>query len=47
MQSSMKIGEMMYKDMQANANGTAGASADNSDKPDDGVVDGDFKNLNK
>ena len=41
MQSSIKIGEMMSKDMQAN--GTAGASADNSEKPDDGIVDGDFK----
>ncbi len=43
MQSSMKIGEMMYKDMQANNNGTT----DTSSKPDDGVVDGDFKDLNK
>ena len=45
MQSSMKIGEMMYKDMQAkNADTT-----DTSSKPDDdnGVVDGDFKDLNK
>lgn len=41
MQSSMQIGEMMYKDMQANT------SAETSAKPDDGVVDGDFKDLNK
>ena len=41
MQSSMKIGEMMYKDMQTNNN------TDTSGKPDDGVVDGDFKDLNK
>ena len=43
MQSSMKIGEMMYKDMQANNNG----NTDTSSKPDDGVVDGHFKDLNK
>ncbi len=41
MQSSMKIGEMMYKDMQTNNN------TDTSGKPDDGVVDGNFKDLNK
>ena len=41
MQSSMKIGEMMYKDMQAKNN------TDTSAKPDEGVVDGDFKDLNK
>ena len=43
MQSSIKIGEMMYKDMQTNNS----ASPNNSEKPDDGVVDGDFKDLNK
>lgn len=44
MQSSMKIGEMMYKDMQANQ----GQQPDNnSSSKDDGVVDGDFKDLNK
>ena len=43
MQSSMKIGEMMYKDLQANTAGTT----DTSGKPDDGVVDGDFKDLGK
>lgn len=44
MQSSMKIGEMMYKDMQANQNQQ---SDNNSGSKDDGVVDGDFKDLNK
>lgn len=44
MHSSMKIGEMMYKDMQANQ----GQQPDNnSSTKDDGVVDGDFKDLNK
>ena len=42
MQSSMKIGEMMYKDMQANQQNT-----EESKPKDDGVVDGDFKDLNK
>ncbi len=50
MQSSMKIGEMMYKDMQADQNKTE-SSAENSTSEskenDDGVVDGDFKDLNK
>ena len=41
MQSSIKIGEMMYKDMQDNNNTNTDA------KPDEGVVDGDFKDLNK
>lgn len=46
MQSSMKIGEMMYKDMQAGQQTHDGTQAD-SGKADDGVVDGDFKDLNK
>lgn len=44
MQSSMKIGEMMYKDMQANQ---SQQPDNNSGSKDDGVVDGDFKDLNK
>ncbi|GHT89129.1 chaperone protein DnaK [Alphaproteobacteria bacterium] len=42
-QSSMKIGEMVYKDMQA-----ASATENTSDKPaDETVVDSNFKDLNK
>ena len=36
------IGEMMYKDMQANQQNTQ-----ESKQKDDGVVDGDFKDLNE
>ncbi|MBQ8651186.1 MAG: molecular chaperone DnaK [Alphaproteobacteria bacterium] len=43
-QSSMKIGEMMYKDMQNNQ--AAGENTSNQSN-DDGVVDGDYKDLNK
>ncbi len=43
-QSSMKIGEMMYKDMQNNQ--AAGENTSNQGN-DDGVVDGDYKDLNK
>lgn len=46
MQSSMKIGEMMYKDMQQNqTSGDQNSSQEQS--KDDNVVDGDFKDLNK
>lgn len=44
-QSSMKIGEMMYKDMQNGQNQQQEANPSASN--DDGVVDGDFKDLNK
>jgi molecular chaperone DnaK len=41
MESSMKMGEMMYKDLQADAQAT-------SDTPNtDGVVDGEYKDLGK
>lgn len=46
MQSSMKIGEMMYKDMQEKQQGDA-AQTQEQKPADDGVVDGDFKDLNK
>lgn len=47
MQSSMKIGEMMYKDMQQNQS-SAGEQTNSQEQPkDDNVVDGDFKDLNK
>jgi molecular chaperone DnaK len=40
-ESSMKIGEMMYKDMQANQ-----ASPEDANNKD-GVVDGEYKDLGK
>ncbi len=46
MQSSMKIGEMMYKNMQQNQ--ASGEQTNAQEQPkDDNVVDGDFKDLNK
>jgi molecular chaperone DnaK len=42
-ESSMKIGEMMYKDMQANQ----GSSAQDDSGNKDGVVDGEYKDLGK
>lgn len=49
MQSSMKIGEMMYKNMQGQGDqGGAQSSSNNNNNPDDpNVVDGDYKDLNK
>ena len=46
MQSSMKIGEMMYKDMQQNQSSETASSSQEHPK-DDNIVDGDFKDLNK
>lgn len=46
MQSSMKIGEMMYKDMQQNQSSESTSSSQEHPK-DDNIVDGDFKDLNK
>lgn len=47
-QSSMKIGEMMYKDMQQNQSSAGQSETPNTEAPkDDNVVDGDFKDLNK
>lgn len=46
MQSSMKIGEMMYKDMQQNQSSES-ASGSQEHPKDDNIVDGDFKDLNK
>ena len=50
MQSSMKIGEALYKAQQESAAG-AQASAGESDatesKPDEGVVDADFEEVKK
>ena len=55
MQSSMKIGEALYKAQQAEAAaGAAGAQASGADasastesKPDEGVVDADFEEVKK
>jgi hypothetical protein len=49
MQSSMKIGEMMYKDAQDNQNADVeeNASQESGEKVDNTVVDGDYKDLNK
>lgn len=50
MQSSMKIGEMMYKNMQGQGDqgGAQSSSNNNNNNPDDpNVVDGDYKDLNK
>ncbi|MDR2666503.1 MAG: molecular chaperone DnaK [Holosporales bacterium] len=46
-QSSMKIGEMMYQDIQNNQNADANAASESGEKSDDKVVDGDYKDLNK
>ena len=47
MQSSMKIGEMMYKDMQQNQSSAREQTNSQEQLKDDNVVDGDFKDLNK
>ncbi|MDR2598163.1 MAG: molecular chaperone DnaK [Holosporales bacterium] len=44
-QSSMKIGEMMYKDAQDQQ--TSGPSSGTNGSGDEQVVDGDYKNLNE
>jgi molecular chaperone DnaK len=46
-QSSMKIGEMMYKDTQGSQSSDANASQESGEKADDKVVDGDYKDLDK
>ena len=51
MQSSMKIGEALYKAQQetaaAGAQPGADASASAESKPDEGVVDADFEEVKK
>ena len=51
MQSSMKIGEALYKAQQAEASAGpqqgADASASAETKPDEGVVDADFEEVKK
>ena len=51
MQSSMKIGEALYKAQQeaasAGAQASAGESASAESKPDEGVVDADFEEVKK
>ncbi|HTO41742.1 MAG TPA: molecular chaperone DnaK [Rhizomicrobium sp.] len=44
-QSSMKLGEAMYKAQQAGAEGAAAADAGTDAKPDDNVVDAEFSEV--
>ena len=47
MQVSMKVGEALYKATQEDEAGGAGDAASASSKPDDGVVDADFEEVDE